>query len=380
MVGTIPVLPSVHILERTAIQLQPEQMTSKTLLDRIFTYLRRNSIVVVQCDQDTGCLECIFRSPTTGSSVEFVIQLWRAVRSHHYHYQQQQYFLWVEIQRRQGCCIEMNSLRRSLIQYIMNGDAQVATEDVFQAQGQRTRPRPALDDMTNESHRKRPKTAPSPAVGVNCQDSLAITLRLLESPYKNQQKLGLESLVISTNAALVSQGNATVVSHALVEGDGPWGGRLQQRLAVLLRQVQPAPRGTGHFPEPTGFYQPGSMAATLYNLALQALANALECLSQGRQEGSAAMDLGLSFWQTAVQSLAHNLEDAMVRPHEAALSAKCIFHLLQLTHGAGVGQVGLLNSSSIVVMETIVQYGKAHHRSLEQEAQKLMGSYNSVRA
>ena len=253
MVGTIPVLPSVHILERTAIQVQPEQMTSKTLLDRIFTYLRRNSIVVVQCDQDTGCLECIFRSPTTGSSVEFVIQLWRAVRSHHYHYQQQQqqqqqYFLWVEIQRRQGCCIEMNSLRRSLIQYIMNGDAQVATEDVFQAQGQRTRPRPALDDMTNESHRKRPKTAPSPAVGVNCQDSLAITLRLLESPYKNQQKLGLESLVISTNAALVSQGNATVVSHALVEGDGPWGGRLQQRLAVLLRQVQPAPRGTGHFP------------------------------------------------------------------------------------------------------------------------------------
>ena len=419
MVGTIPVLPGFHILERTAQKLQlplSEQIVSlESLLNRIFTYLRINSIVV-QCGKDTGCLDCNVCSLSSGSGgVEFVIQLWRIAGS-----SDTSPTLWLEVQRRQGCSMEMNSIRRSLLRYITNGEGTTTTSNQGQDQHQRsrfTRPRPVMTRMPwdmdpSESNRKRSRVMPlssppsplpprppvaprsSPSDRMDCRnqssnDSLVITLGLLESPYSDQQRLGLESLVvISTNTS--SPETAAAVSRALVVGDGPWGPRLQQRLVHMLYQLKPPLQGgQGPFFPPTTFGGEQQHQSMLYHLALQALTNALECLSQA-ETASVSSSLSSSFWQTTVQSLTQNLENAMALPHEAALSAKCIHHLLQLserrespTHHQQQDDIAMSVLRDTRGLQTATEraheYGKGYHLALEQEAQRLLGSCNSVR-
>ena len=423
MVGTIPVLPGFHILERTAQKLQlplSEQIVSlESLLNRIFTYLRINSIVV-RCDRDTGCLDCNVCSSSSGSGgVEFVIQLWRIAGS-----SDSTPTLWLEVQRRQGCSMEMNSIRRSLLRYIMNGEGATAATTASDIQGQDqqqrarlTRPRPLMTRMPwdtdpSESDRKRSRVMPlssppsplppqppvaprsSPSDRMDCggqspNDSLVITLGLLESPYCDQQRLGLESLVvISKNTS--SPETAAAVSRALVVGDGPWGPRLQQRMVHMMYQLKPSLQGGhGQFFPPTTFGGQQQHQSMLYHLALQALTNALECLSQD-ERAFVSSSFSSSFWQTTVESLTRNLENAMALPHEAALSAKCIHHLLQLsqrrespTHHQQQDEIVmsvLIDTRSLqTTTETAHQYGKGHHLALEQEAQRLIGSCNGVR-
>lgn len=300
-VGTIPVFPSFHILERTAIQISEDTVTLGDLLDRIFHYLKSHSIRY-ECEPDTGCFDC-----TSPNCIEFAVQLWRA--------RQQADSIWVEVSRRRGCSLAMNSIRRSLLRHL-KGEPAPAAAAPSSAAGTR---RPCPDSTLGSNKRQRSMT-PQEA-RLSCQDALVVTVRLLESDRKDQQQYGVESLAVLTNPKVVGSIDATTVSRAIILGEGPAGPRLQQRLVSLLQEIQPTlmTAGMGQFSQ----YQ---TQGVFYHFILYSLANGLSQVSCGGM--TPRMDLKSPFWHTVTSCLRASLEDALRKPHEATMAAKCLRFLL----------------------------------------------------
>lgn len=349
-IGSIPVIHSYHILERTAIQISEDTLTVSKLLDRILQYMKLNSIGY-ECEPDTGCLEC-----SSPNMIGFVVQLWRARVDNSTNTDGKK--IWVEVQRRQGCAIAMNAIRRSLVRHVKGGDP----EPPAVAAGRR-RPLSDCDSHHRHHHRgnnsnKRQRSLSPHAARLNCQDALVISLRLLENSQADQQKLGLESLNVLTDRRLVSEQDATIASRTLILGEGQVGPQLQQRLAAILREVQPTLGNSGFGHNPCH----ASTCAMFYHITLHALANALDQVS--RDTMAPRMDLNTQFWQTASACLLTSLEDAMRRPHEATLSAKCLRFLLPS------------DRLHIPTMQTALrknhELGRAHNLSLEEESRKTL--------
>ena len=321
-VGSIPLMPSFHIPERTAIQLPEDSVSVSLLLDRLLLHLRDNSITY-ECERDTGCFDCM-----SSSMVGFAIQLYR--RNSNTGKQLQ-----VEVQRREGCAIALNAIRRSLLRDVQ-GEAQPPVSA-------NSRRRPFSDSQNSVSNKRRRSLSPHTA-RFNCQDALSIGVRLLESNQADQQKLGLESLNVLTDARLVAPHDAAAASRALVFGEGPAGARLQLRMGQILRQNH----------------------VLFYHIALHVLSNALQQAT--RDNLVMRIDLASPFWQTAVNCLLFSLQDAGSSPHLAAMAAKCVRYLLP----ARAGTERLLVPSTQTVLQRNHDLGRAHHRALQEESQKTL--------
>jgi hypothetical protein len=374
-IGSIPVLPKYHLLERTALRIpESSAMTLSVLLDRILDFLRLHS-VRYQSQSNAGCLDCEATQPD-GDMVGFVIQLWRdfdsssSVRT-----------IILEAQRREGCSIAMNAIRRSLMRHVTGEQdtppqPQQQEQDPASLLGRRyhhqfsgcSTSNPTFHSATRDHH-KRPRSLSPEKARIHCQDALSFSLRLLNSTRHDQNKLGLESLGVMTNPRLVDPIDAYVVSSALVLGQGPFGAPMQTSLAALLHAVHPK-RGRG----------PMECHGNLFHLALHVLANALMVV-----EGN-AISLDCSLWQIVMDCLLFGLDDATQRPHEAALSAKCIRRLLPATQRAVAAasqqqlqMQGMTNVAGLhATAQKALQYGKSHHKALEQEAGHLLGFLPSV--
>lgn len=403
MVGSIPVKPSHAVLESSALLLPFDSTGDSgrvdTILCRIFSYLRMNSIVMVGCVKDTGCLECVLRSSKSNPSsrLEFAVQLWRDSNRQ----QDSDGALWIEVKRRRGCSLEMNSTRRSLLRYILHAsNSEGPTNKAHEQQQRPPRARRAsIPDLCQPQETKRPRvlpfatTATATNTKVKYQDTLTIIVNLLQSLFPHRQKIGFESLVTSTNAKYVGSDNALAVSCALALNDSRGSGALQQRFTQLLRFKQPARFGDGGGVFPDQPYWSGSMEALIFSLALQALSNALDCICNAFQHQDdrrpvVIIDLNSPLWKTVLPVCHRSLEDAHLRPHEAALSAK-IIRLLSEIQEAGQQQndqkatastpkstqsshlVGLDSPGMRAVVQRAQEVGRVHHLSLEQEARKL---------
>lgn len=332
-VGTIPVVPSFYIMERTAIQLFYQDNTNE-LLDRILVYLKNHSIRY-ECEPDTGCFDC-----TSPNQIEFAVQLWRARDSTS--------DVWVEVQRRHGCSLAMNAIRRSLLRHIQGEPPVVAAS---------TTRRPCPDNWQQQQTPKRQRKLSPEEAQCNCQEALAVAVQLLESHRRDQQQLGLESLAVMTNPRLVCALDASTVSKAMILGEGPIGARLQQRLVSLLQEIQPtlgASSSLSHYS-----YQ-GSILASFYHFILYALANALA-------QVSSCVDLKAPFWHTVTTCLRASLEDSLHKPHEATLAAKCLRFLLPSKTEETLHQPTL---RSILIRTH--EAGKTISLALEEESQKTL--------
>jgi len=301
-VEALPQVPIYHPLERTAVTFGDEDPSLDVITQRISNFMKDESIF---CNYQDARVVC-----STSACLHFSVQLWQKNGN-----------TVMEIQRKQGCSIRMQSLRQRL------KDCILFDEDITsKTQDQGDCP-PSL---------KQQLARMVPAVPASEQQGCCMELcqKMLSSNLVDQNRMGLESLCILTDASKVQ--DATTPSDKVL---------LDSNLQMSLLQ---------YF---------ASAADDLHLLALKALTQALEASAS-----SSKMDLKAVFWQTVLQALYQHIQRPHERPLEAAyaikavrlLSAKCpeCLEILQRQHSLPV----------TAFLQIAHEFGKQHSASLEQEA------------
>ena len=337
-------------LEKTCITVD-EGMPLSVLCARISNFLRVNSVC---CTFHKHSIDCV-----TMGLLKFVIHLWKARNDNG---------IIVEIQRRQGCAIQMQHYRHGLIEAITStsdGEPPVVS---CQRLNTHTVDCSIFHEMKQKSS--------------ECLYALKITKRLLESDQYDQNRLGMESLMAMTNPATVLKRDANLVCRALVCGDAPLGDCLRD---TVIRYFQNVHRNDTSRVESLEYdsdddseeeaYLQGSHFGAMHNLALRVMTNALQVVSDlddGRPVAELSMvDLASPFWDTFCNSLVYNIQEAYYRPREAALSAQCLNVLTRL---APILCECPIMDRLVLALPEANACGKACSLLLERESEQLMGT------
>ena len=116
-------------------------------------------------------------------------------------------------------------------------------------------------------------------------------------------------------------------------------------------------------------------------MGLAILSNALDLVESGRSVAdngeNIVIDMTGIFWELVTEDLLHNVQKALEKPNEGAVSAKCIRCLTSLSNKipdmlvpASLGPRGLR-----ACLSQARRFGARHHWMLEQESQKLLDTY-----
>jgi hypothetical protein len=167
--------------------------------------MRLNSITCSYLADD-GRVDCL-----TDCSLKFVVQLWKN--------DDDDGAIMMEVQRRRGCAIAMKWLRTCLCKSV------TSETQIFEASHLVPRQRPSLvlekriwDEMRgmDEIHNK-------PC----CLDPRLLCLELLDSEKRDENRLGMESLLVLTDTTRVCRENAEEAVLALVYHEGKLATRLR---------------------------------------------------------------------------------------------------------------------------------------------------------
>lgn len=506
----LPCVSSTDLLEQSTSSQPPRtafrvnSVPLSTVLARIETFLKIQSIT---CDpkglvrDKDGTLACVTRR-----HCQFAIMIWRLEGDNGEEADEAAHAataadddtsrpgaLLIAIERRQGCCVELQRMRQALKLSIETGRFPSAVEGKAPSAGCHSMPSSHHSPMTiaplikelyerqqahNEptSAQSGSEPAPMPAShdsahppslplrgsGVRRRSSLdgiSTCASLLASQCLYKQQLGLENLVAMTDPSRgVDLETAQDVTDALLlphhtpdnhhghvptipsnassesdddseeEGDDELFKKLQQEFLSFFVSseesfhdvtqsqafsltVSPAPAAPKTFPDLT---ESPLQRTIRHSLALEALCNALQvtkaaCRCGTLMPGSdgnpttnstcagpclragAHLDLDSDFWRAVIPALLLDVTNARSRPHDAALSAKCLalledFHQHQ-TSGDAPSRPPSTSSSRhldcllcLDYVETLVpylvqarSYGSRHHLLLEREANELIG-------
>lgn len=354
-VTSVRPVPTYYPLEKSCITV--EGIPLSVLCERISNFMRINSIC---CTFHKHHIDCV-----TMGLLKFTIHLWKAApRSTSTNTTTNGVI--VEIQRRQGCAIQLQHVRHGLVQAITSGQAPVVTCERLNTH---TVDCSILEELDTKNA---------------CIHALKIAKRLLESDQYDQNRLGMESMVSMTNTATVLKKDAKFVCRALVCGDAPLGDCLRDAMVPYFQDIE-----RDDIDSPTldyydsdedddeEEYAQGAHFGAMHHLALRVMANALQVVSElddndGRPAAQLSMvDLAAPFWSSVCNALVYNLEEANHRPREAALSAQC---LNQLTRLAPILCECPIMDRLVPVLSEANACGKACSLLLEQESQQLMGT------
>lgn len=308
-VSTVPVY---HPLERTAVTFSNDEHPLDLITERIAGFMKEHSIFADYQDE-MARVSC-----STNCCVHFSVQLWKKGSSSTI----------MEIQRKQGCAIRMQSLRNQLKETILMGPQQAnkTHEDTAKCpvylQQQLARMVPAI---------------PSSGEGSSCMD---LCQEMLSSTLQDQNRMGLESLCVLTDASKVQDPQESCEKV------------LQDKsLQSLLVK----------------YFASAESEANLHLLALKAVAQALESATE-----TAKIDVSNVFWQTVLQALYEHIQRPHVRPIEASLSIKS----LRFLQARNPDVLDILQRKHSLPVTTFLQiaheFGKQHNRTLEQEAKQFM--------
>lgn len=345
-VQTLPPLPPYICLERTAKSFRgiPPEDFSK----RISRFLRINSISAVYHHDFVEC--------TTFGFVKFVIQLWGDDTDSE--------VVVVEVQRRNGCCLRMKNLRASIYHAIT---APLAEHDV---------PSPTIQDshqvptdlhvafFSQESRRE------------GCMWTLQTAQRLLRSDCVDQNKLGMECLLSVVQRSISSDQQVSgCVAKSIVCGTGKHSDHLRTDFSEYFHDTcigNESDSETDPENEDSG-YARGHHFGVLHLIALQVLENSLQRVLELRENGHAEIELDVKswFWRNLLEALVYNVEVAHCRPLEAAISSKCLSHVMTLA--PEVRHCRRVEERLIPGLIQAHTYGRAHHLKLETESENLMG-------
>jgi hypothetical protein len=334
-------VPTNHPLERTALTI--ENLKLDTLTARISEFMKIQSIAC-SYHSDEGRVYCL-----TDCLLKFVVQLWQGSANDH---------IIMEVQRRQGCCIEMQRRRNQLIQAILSGES---------SQPEQKQARTTCEfletflDTTASLLPPRRECLPK---------ALEICRQLLKSEHLDENRLGLESLYILTDPSKVFAEDANQASSVILL-DSSFHDLFEKyfsHIELIHNEPMDADDSNGYA---ILEYEQGQFFGCLHLLALKVLSHALESAAWKHQSSRISVDLSSLFWGTVLQALYCNLKVASRRPLEASLSIRCL-RLLQTLEPTTILNMATSRRRLRELLLSAHQYGRQHGRSLEQETGQLM--------
>jgi hypothetical protein len=355
-------VPLYHPLERTAATLR--DLSLDTITVRISNFLRSQSIATSYQDGRVDCM--------TSALLKFVVQLWAGGSSNNSH------MIILEVQRRQGCCIEMQAIRSQLVQAITTNDDRVTTMS-------NDPPRSSTCQLVENLLEHNPSIPPKEHPQDCLSTAMTICRQLLQSPRLNENRLGLESLVVLTNPTKVLARDAMQVSNRVLTDFDFQHGLLEQYFVHVNRVGNHEDSDDRDYDDEDNTsmmdYEQGPFFGGLHVLALHVLSNALETTMTTTSPGNTStFDLSSNtFWQTVLGALYYNLQVASTRPMEAALSIKCL--RLLVPDASSTFATTVTTAPPRRLHEYLLHahhFGKQHHRSLQQETEAWMGRLGFV--
>mmetsp|Transcript_20857 Transcript_20857/g.51211 ORF Transcript_20857/g.51211 Transcript_20857/m.51211 type:complete len:429 (-) Transcript_20857:602-1888(-) len=311
-VDSVQTVPVYHPLERTAVTFG-EEHPLELITKRISDFMKHQSI---HCDYDSSMARVVC---STNSCLHFSVQLW----------QNKNGAVIMEMQRKQGCAIRMQSYRQQLKESILMGDEAATSK---------------TQDTGCPAGLKQQLARMVPAIPASEQQGSCIDLcqELLASNLVDQNRMGLESLCVLTDASKVQDSSSA--SEKILQ---------DSKLQMLLLK---------YFAE--------QEQANLHLLAIKAVAQALESTSTA--SASLKIDLSSVFWQTVLQALYQHIQRPHEKPLEAALSIKAL-RLLQQSCPECLTVLQRKYSLPVTAFLQIAhEFGKQHSSSLEREAMQFI--------
>lgn len=302
-------VPIYHPLERTAVTFGNEHPLD-LITERISGFLKQQSIFASYEETRVVC--------STSCCLHFSIQLWQKNDGN---------TIIMEMQRKQGCAIRMQSLRQQLKDSILFYGVKPTQES--------SAPSASLKQQLARM------VPPIPAAASEEQGScMELCQEMLSSNLLDQNRMGLESLCILTDASKVQ--DAAQASDKVLQDS-----KLQMS---LIKYFAASPEDKN-----------------LHLLAIKAVAQALEACS-----ASCKIVLGSVFWQTVLQTLYQHIQ----RPHEKPLEACFCIKALRLLSDKCPECLDVLQRKHSLPVTAFLQiaheFGKQHSSSLEREAMQFM--------
>mmetsp|Transcript_9629 Transcript_9629/g.17550 ORF Transcript_9629/g.17550 Transcript_9629/m.17550 type:complete len:509 (+) Transcript_9629:187-1713(+) len=391
-------VPIYYPLECTALTIQPESLSSLTR--QITLFMKQRSISCIYHD-DAGRVDCL-----TASLVHFSVQLWKGNASHPTLITASSIApdsVIVEVQRRQGCCIEMQRIRQDLYHFLMHQHSHHggSMNDEFVQDMHNnvntlyeSMPIQVLQNMVEKSSTAAGTNLPVPPISFeDCENAFSISRSLLKSPRLDQNRMGLESLSSLADARKVLTLEAQYVSSKILTDP-----EIQSLLLPYLGNISLSPSQSNNHTngrQPASFhgtsmdmdegedetmnYSQGRFFGVMHVLALQVVSHALDTYAYLRDTGAAtvsfdAIDLSTPFWNHLLNATVYNMHIAHLRPLEACLSIHCLRLLESLLPEK-------LNKNPVISREyehlnhlllDARSFGQKHYLKLERETQQLM--------
>lgn len=306
-VDSLPSVPEFYPPLQNVLVLREQDTPANIVCQRISDFMRLNSIYCVGKNLESdGRLVC-----STTKVPKFVVQLWARPAAITDTTQQSSEII-VEVQRRQGCSVMLHRIRKSLARSIRDGDQHmVAAPPRNNATIGRSVPDQIVREASSET-----------CQATRLEIDLCGCIRLLESVFHDQKRLGMESLSILTDPSKVGGDEALIAATSLIFREGPHGDRLQNAFEdylYFLLQEQQEPQNKG----------------ILLRYALLVGTNAMDLLVE---HGNKCEEMSLAdafdhkpttsmlatFWRNVIDILVRTLEDVEMCPQNAALSIRCL--------------------------------------------------------
>ncbi|KAG7366550.1 hypothetical protein IV203_029220 [Nitzschia inconspicua] len=367
-------LPMYYPLESNAITIQRSLCS---LTEQISAFLKEHSVCSVYHD-DAGRVDCM-----TSGLLRFSVQLWKDNRASSV--AESSPSIIIEIQRRQGCCIEMQRMRQELIERLMNPKTGLSTLPV---PSPRSTPVHVLQQLVEQSASVNGTTAVPALTMTDCDSAYQISCRLLKSDRLDERRLGLESLHLIANARNVMMHQAHLVSSKILTD--PY---LQSLLLDYFAGIEVNSDGENDNDsmelddhDGTLDYQRGRYFGDMHILALKTISNALDtavyCNKDKREDNFdvGSLNLASPFWNHALQAMLYDMHYSHVRPLEACLSVRSLRRLHSLTRHALNERLTMFADSVQLdhFLSDARSFGQMHHSQLEHETVQFMNQLGLV--
>jgi hypothetical protein len=339
----LSLMPPHPELQRNALK---TELPLDAVMQILTTFMRINSISYqLKHEEDRMFLDC-----TTPNMVRFVVNLWRG----------QETKVVVQMERRMGCAVETQQFRRCLFRAIQAG--RDSTPLISVQARRRICPRHIKKQFKEKECNDNKEKEVTFCVN-KCRE-------LMESRCSDRQRLALEYLARLTDPSSVSPETAEIVAKMLLFEDSSSSAcSLRSTFAVYIQKCRQR-QSSRHLQVLVGGSLATHSSAVMHSLALKALSNALQILVNARSSSKTnpSVDLNSGFWIIVSGALVQNIMDAVDRPQDAALSAKCLCLIKELSPISDVPESNTL----IPLLDQGKQYGKAYHSELERASQGLI--------
>ena len=379
--GNAPQLPMYHPLDPTALRLRG--VAAQTVATRIANFMRLNSVACsYQTTAHTAAVDCL----ALEGMVTFAVMLWRAVDD-----DSNDPIVVVEFQRRQGCGFACQRLRNRLYNAVASEEEPRLGDDGVSKRARH------CDFMRHPQDDDTATTAAGSLGGHLDEDEMHFEayddcLEFLQSPYHDQNRLGLESLCILADSEktwspeLVAKTSKRIVYgednshkqrkgttfHHYSHGDEVARKTLGELLEPYFCNIEMSRGSSSQYrlDEGNGVldYEQGAEFGSMHLLALKSLSSALQSVeSLPNSERQACQDQN-KFWHSVSKALLYNMEHVAKRPTEAALSAQCARLLLKTK----TVERESFPCDSLELVERSLEHGRSCHLLLEQESEQLL--------